>query len=180
MGVAYDYGDSHRKLRTRRMCCLRGGSLRQRASFVHAAAWLLIVACAGTLRLQAQERGEPGATATILALENAWSDAESRDDSHALERIFDNALVKIEDGRLVTKGECLSRVRQAASHPRQIMAKETTVHIFGSTAIVVGTYRETSVKNGKTLQKQWRFIDTWVKKKGEWVLVAAGAALLSR
>jgi Domain of unknown function (DUF4440) len=141
---------------------------------VKTARWLLILACAGLPRVWAQEPDKGGASAAILALEQAWSDAETRSDNRALDRIFDNALVKIEDGRLVTKGECLSRVRLTGSHPRQIMAE--VVHLFGNTAIVVGTYREINVKDGKISQRQWRFIDTWVNKKGGWILVAAGAA----
>jgi hypothetical protein len=53
------------------------------------------------------------------------------------------------------------------------------VHIFGSTAIVVGTYRERAVKNGKSRLMRWRFIDTWVYKKNGWVLVAAAASPLT-
>jgi Domain of unknown function (DUF4440) len=142
--------------------------------------WLLILACAGLVSARAQEGGEGSVASAVLARENAWSDAESRNDNRALDGIFDNALVYIEGGRLVTKGECLSRVRLAGSHPRQIVAETTTVHIFGRTAIVVGTYREIGVKDGRTLLRQWRFIDTWVNKSGSWMLVAAGAAPLSK
>jgi hypothetical protein len=145
-----------------------------------AVGWLLMVACAGLVCALAQEGGDRGTTTAILAREQAWSDAESRNDNGALDRIFDNALVYIEDGRLVTKGDCLARVRLAGSHPRQMVAGAATVRIFGSTAIVVGTYRETGVKDGKVLPRSWRFIDTWVNKNGRWMLVAAGAAPLSK
>lgn len=140
--------------------------------------WLLIFVCAGLLRVRAQEAGEDSSASAILALEHAWSDAESHSDNRALDGIFDSAMVYLEDGKLVTKGECLSRVRLAGSHPRQMVAGTTTVHIFGSAAIVVGTYRKISVKDGRPLLRQWRFIDTWVNNKGSWVLVAAGAAPL--
>jgi len=142
--------------------------------------WLAVLVCAMLLSAPAQEGGKGGATTAVLAREQAWSDAESRNDNRALERIFDDALVYIEDGRLATKGECLSRVRRADSHPRQIVAGATTARIFNSTAIVVGIYREISVKDGKVLPSQSRFIDTWVNKKGSWMLVAAGASPLSK
>jgi Domain of unknown function (DUF4440) len=142
--------------------------------------WLLILVCAGLLRVRAQEGGKGGATTAVLAQEQAWSDAESRNDNRALEQIFDNALVFIEDGRLATKGECLARVRLAGSHPRQIVAAATAVHFFGSAAVVVGTYHELAVKDGKASPKAWRFIDTWVNKQGRWMLVAAGASPLPK
>jgi|SRR5580658_2061213 hypothetical protein len=147
---------------------------------MRATGWSLILVCAVLSFVQAQEKGEGSPATAILALEHAWSDAEARNDNRALDRIFDNALVYIEDGRLVTKGDCLSRMRSAGSHARQIVAETTTVHIFGSTAIVVGTYREIGLQDGKTLPREWRFIDTWANKNGVWMLVAAGAAPLSK
>jgi Domain of unknown function (DUF4440) len=141
--------------------------------------WLLILACTGLLSVRAQEGSAVSATRAILALEHTWSDAESHGDQRTLERIFDNALVYIEDGRLMTKGECLSRLRLTGVHPRQIDVGTAVVHIFGSTAIVVGTYREIGAKDGKTLLKRWRFIDTWVNKSGSWMLVAAGSSPLT-
>lgn len=139
--------------------------------------WLLILVCMG-LPVRAQNGGVGSAATTILALEQTWSDAESRNDKGALDRIFDNALEYIAEGRLATKGEYLSKL--AGSHPRQLVGAATTVHIFGSTAIVVGSYRETGVKDGKVFLRQWRFIDTWVNENGSWMLVAAGASPLPR
>lgn len=138
---------------------------------------LLIFVC--TALFHAQEAQEGGSTRTILALERAWSEAEARGDTRALDGIFDNALVYMEEGRIVAKGECLSRMRTAGSRQRQIQAGSTSVQIFGNTAIVVGIYRDKTVISGKSLQKR-RFIDTWVNKKGEWMLVATGSAPLAR
>jgi Domain of unknown function (DUF4440) len=147
---------------------------------IRAANWLLIFACALSLQVWAQEGNEGGAATTIRALEKKWSDAQSRNDNRSLDLIFDNALVYVEYGQLVSKGEYLARIKQATSPLDQIVPEPMTVRTFGTTAIVVGTYREISVKDGKTLLRQWRFIDTWVNKKGSWVLVAAGAASVSK
>ena len=86
----------------------------------------------------------------------------------------------MEYGRLISKGDYLLRVRSAKPQLEQIAMEAMTVHTFGSTAIVVGSYRETGVKDGKSLLQRWRFVDTWVYEKGRWMLVAAGAAPLSK
>jgi hypothetical protein len=151
------------------------------------ATWLLIFVsasvcagvCGGPLRVGAQESGEAGAKTRVLAREQAWFEANASGDIRALDEIFDNALVYIENGRLETKGDYLSRMRLAGSHRQQVAAEGKTVRIFGDTAIVVGTYREISGKDGKTLLRRWRFIDTWVNKNGSWMLVAAGASPVS-
>ena len=55
-----------------------------------------------------------------------------------------------------------------------------TVRQFGTTTIVVGTYRERQSKSGQRVLKHWRFVDSWVCKKNGWVLVAAAAAPISK
>ena len=97
----------------------------------------------------------------------------------ALDLIFDNALVYIEYGRLITKGDYLLWVRSAKPQPSQIVMEAMTVRMFGSTAIVVGTYRDKSTA-GKAQLARWRFVDTWVYKNGRWMLVAAAAASVSK
>jgi ketosteroid isomerase-like protein len=147
------------------------------ALFVCGVVWIGV--CAGPGRAAAQESGEAGDKARILAQEQAWFDANARADTRTLDEIFDSALVYVEDGRLETKGDYLARIRQAGSHRRHVAAEAMTVEVYGDTAIVVGTYREISVKDGQA-QKRWRFIDTWVSKNGSWILVAAGASPVAR
>ena len=115
-------------------------------------------------------------TATVIrALEHEWVEAQTRNDNRALDLIFDNALVYVEYGRLITKGEYLSRIRQAGPQVSQIVQEAATIRQFDHTAIVVGTYREKERGSGQSRVKRWRFIDTWAYKKNGWVLIAAAA-----
>ena len=140
---------------------------------------LLVLVCATSLSVPGQEGAEGSATSAIRALEREWSEGQSRNDTRALDLMFDNALVYIEYGKLVTKGEYLSRIKSVDTHLNQIVMEPMTVRTFGTTAVVVGTYREKDLKAGKHLLKRWRFIDTWVYKNVRWMLVSAGAAPLS-
>jgi ketosteroid isomerase-like protein len=143
---------------------------------------LLALICSTSLAASAQEVADGGTVTTVRALERQWAEAQSRNDSGVLDLIFDNALVYMEYGGLVTKGEYLSRIKAAKPEPLlgQIVMEAMEVHSFGSAAIVVGTYRETSAKDGKPRLKRWRFVDTWVKKNERWMLVAAAATPLSK
>lgn len=139
-----------------------------------------IVMGAMSLCVFAQEGNEGGTAAAIRALEHEWVDGQSRNDNSALNMIFDNSLVYVEYGELISKGEYLLRVKAAGPQISQIVMEPMTVRTFGSTAIVVGTYREKELNGGKPGVKRWRFLDTWVYKNGAWVLVAAGAAPVSK
>jgi len=139
--------------------------------------WFILL-CATSLSVLGQNGAEAGTAATIRSLEHAWVEGQARNNNHALDLIFDDDLVYIEYGRLMTKEEYLSRIKRETLQPDQIVMEPMTVRTFGSTAIVVGTYREKSVKSANPALKRWRFVDTWVYKKSGWVLVAAAAAPL--
>jgi Domain of unknown function (DUF4440) len=143
---------------------------------MRATGWLLIVLCALALPVSAQAGSEGGIGAAIRSLERAWVVGQSRNDNRAMDLILDNALVYVEDGKLVTKGEYLARIKAAGPQLSEIVMEPMTVHTFGSTAIAVGTYQERDRQTGTRRVRRWRFIDTWVYKTRGWVLVAAGAA----
>lgn len=137
---------------------------------------LFLLACLSSLPMYAQQADEIGTATAIRALEHEWAEGQSRNDNGALDLIFDNALVYVEYGKLVSKGEYLLRVKASGPQISQIILEPMTVSIFGDTAVVVGTYREREVNGRKPGVRRWRFVDTWVYKKGGWALVAAGAA----
>lgn len=68
---------------------------------------MFILGCT-VLSVAAQEADGNVAT-TIRALEREWVDGQSWNNNRALDLIFDNALVYVEYGQLVTKGDYLAR-----------------------------------------------------------------------
>ena len=136
----------------------------------------LIAACILSLAAWGQESSDPGTAAVIRALEKQWTVGQARNENRALDMIFDNALIYVEYGRLVSKGEYLSRIKAQPTSVDQISMEPMTVRTFGNTAVVVGSYTESRVDHGTRTLQQWRFVDTWVYKKNGWALVAAAAA----
>lgn len=127
-----------------------------------------------------QPQGDESDTRSrILALEHVWNQAEAFKDLKALTTLFDNALVYVDfEGTLMTKSEFLARVK--SQHVQQVITQSINVRIFGTTAIVTGTYRSTELKHGKPLIRQGRFLDTWVYKNSNWTCIAAAASPLAR
>lgn len=141
---------------------------------------LLMLFCALGAETAAQDDTDAGTVAAIRALEQEWTVGQSRNDNRALDLIFDNSVVYVEYGTLVSKADYLSRIKRNAPELDQIVMGPMNVRLFGSTAIVVGAYLEKQRYGSRDQVKRWRFIDTWVYKKSGWVLVAAGASPISK
>lgn len=127
-----------------------------------------------------QSGADSAAVTVVLALEHAWNQAEQRKDAKALDAIFDNELVYIDDdGSLRSKAEFLSHVKAPASHPEQEITESMTAHQFGTTVVVAGVYVLKGVEKGKAYLRRGRFIDTWVLENGKWLCVASQSTPLS-
>lgn len=137
---------------------------------------LMLVLTAMQIPPMAQETLNSGTVTVIRMLEKQWTVGQARNDGAALDLIFDNALVYVEYGKLVSKAEYLSRIRAQPPGTDQITMEPMNVRISGNTAIVVGSYIEKQTAGQSRPIKRWRFVDTWINKKNGWVLVAAGAA----
>jgi ketosteroid isomerase-like protein len=116
----------------------------------------------------------------ILALENAWNQAEEHKDVKALETLLHPDLVYVDyDGSIMTKDEFIASVGAPELHPEQIVNESMTAHVFGDSAVITGIYREKGVKRGKPYSRRGRFTDTWVYEDGLWVCVASQSTLMS-
>lgn len=137
---------------------------------------IFLLGCAAASLVSAQVPDGAG-SAVVRALEREWAEAQSHNNNGALDLILDNAVVYVEYGRLVPKGDYLSRIRQQHDAPADaIVVEPISVRSFGNTAIVTGSYREAQRKDGRRTVRRWRFVDTWCFKTRGWVLIAAGSS----
>lgn len=117
----------------------------------------------------------------ILALENAWNQAEEQKDTKALDSLLAHTLVYIDyDGSLMNKEQFLASIKEPTLHPEQIVNESMNAYVFGDSAIVTGVYRETGTLRGKRYLRRGRFTDAWVKQKGTWQCVASQSTLISK
>lgn len=138
---------------------------------------VLAITWATTAMLPGQQiNSDSGVAAKIRDLEYARFDAQHRKDNLALDAMFDNALVWVEpNGAQLTKADYLANLRKTGMNVVEIGAESITVHAHGTTAVVVGIYRERGVKDGQAYVLRARFMDTWVFKNGRWLCIAAAA-----
>src|SRR5579862_2125518 len=101
----------------------------------------------------------------ILALENAWNQAEEHKDVKALDGLLASSLVYIDyDGTAMDKAQFIASVKAPSLHPEQIVNESMTAYVYRDSAVVTGVYREKGVNKGKPYLRRGRFTDTWVKQ----------------
>jgi len=131
--------------------------------------------------LFAQEAAHADSEKTkILALENAWNQAEKNKDAKALDGLLASTLVYVDyDGTFMDKAKFMASVKAPTLHPEQIVNESMTAYMYGDSAVVTGIYREKGAHNGKPYSRRGRFTDTWVNQGGTWVCAASQSTLIS-
>jgi ketosteroid isomerase-like protein len=139
---------------------------------------LLFVIAALVFGVLIQERAKASDEETqLIQLERAWNQAETGGDPSAIARLFEDTLVDY-DGSLLNKAEYLRSVANPVSKPDHIRDEGMKVHVYGTTGIVSGIYRETGKEKGKPYARRARFTDTWINQSGQWKCVASQSTLI--
>jgi ketosteroid isomerase-like protein len=136
----------------------------------------LITAVLSPAHAAAQDATD-SAESKIVALEKAWNQAYKFRDKKALSEILDPSMTLVNvDGSIQSRGTFLAGFDLAPSSDQQQADPESiSVHVFGEAAVATGVFWTKSVENGKLYARRNRFVDTWIKRNGSWVCIAATA-----
>jgi ketosteroid isomerase-like protein len=116
----------------------------------------------------------------ILALENAWNQAELHHDAGAIDAIVAETFISVDHhGHLQNKAQYIADLKDTSFSPEQISNTDTSVYVYGNTAIVTSAYRTKGTDGGKPFVHHGRFTDTWVNMSGKWKCVANQETLVS-
>jgi len=114
----------------------------------------------------------------VLALENAWNEAESHNDIKALGVLLAPTFVYTDaEGSFMDKQQLIASIH--ASRSSQIVNEGMKAESYGDAIVVTGSYREQGTENGKAYTHRGRFTDTWVKKDDQWLCVASQETLIA-
>jgi ketosteroid isomerase-like protein len=115
----------------------------------------------------------------ILALESAWNQAEIHHDANAAASIMADTFISVDHrGAIENKSQYLAGIKDHSFNPEEIANSETSVYLYGDTAIVTAAYRTKGTDGGKPFVHRGRFTDTWIKRNGEWRCVADQETLI--
>jgi|SRR5579862_2051510 len=135
----------------------------------HRGKWLILLAA---LFVSTQLFAQDSDKARVLALENAWNEAEGHKDAKALAVLLAPTFAYTDvDGSFQNKEQFLASIRSGS--PSQIVNDGMKLESYGDVMVVTGAYREQGTENGKPSTHRGRFTDTWVEKDGQWLCVAS-------
>ncbi|MHB8214881.1 MAG: nuclear transport factor 2 family protein [Candidatus Sulfotelmatobacter sp.] len=119
--------------------------------------------------------------ARIVALENAWNEAEKNKDGKAIDGLLAPSFSYTDsDGSFMNKQQYLASITEAGYRPDQIVNDSMEVHPYEHAAVVTGTYREKGAEKGKAYSRRGRFTDMWVQEKGRWLCAASHETLIGK
>ena len=124
--------------------------------------WLLLFAAAASL-----SAADP--KAEVLAAMESWKQAVLKKDTAALDRLLHPDLTySHSDARTQTKADIL----KAMADTQSIKIGESTVRVYGKTALVKGPMEFVSTNNGATSTTKLSVLQVWLKGPKGWQLVA--------
>ena len=117
----------------------------------------------------------------IIALENAWNQAQLHHDSKALDTLVADTFVYTDyDGTVMDKAKFLADIKDPDYKASLVANENEKVFSYQNMAVVVGTYHTKGTYKGKAFEHYGRFTDTWVDRDGTWQCVASHTNLVSK
>lgn len=117
----------------------------------------------------------------LIALENAWNQAQLHHDSKALDSLVAEAFISTDnDGKLMNRAEFLADNRDPDYLFSLMANSDMRVIPYGDAAVVAGVYHAKGTYKGKAFDHVGRFTDTWVYQNSKWQCVASHTSPLKK
>jgi ketosteroid isomerase-like protein len=117
----------------------------------------------------------------LIALENAWNQAQLHHDAGAVEQLLPETFVYTDyDGTVMNKAKFLADVKDKDYRPSVMTNEDMSVFPYRNVAIVIGTYHSKGTYKGKAFDHTGRFTDTWIYQDGKWLCVATHTNLINK
>ena len=142
---------------------------------------VIFAACCAVGQTMNQEANRnTGVEQELRSLENQWQEALTRRDVAMLDRLMsDDYVLTTVGGEVVNKARVLAGVKSAHA-TADVRNTEVAVRVYGDVAIVTGLVLISGKFNDKDVSTRSRYIKVYVKRQGQWRVVAAQATLIAQ
>jgi len=109
----------------------------------------------------------------VLDLEDAWAKAVVKRDAATFKRLLAPGFVYTEDDRVQTGDQLMKDIISGTDTVTSAANEKLETHTFDNTMIVTGWLVMRGRSSGKPFEHRYRFTDTWLKRNGQWQIIAA-------
>ena len=141
---------------------------------------VIFAACCAVGQMMNQASRNSGVEQELRGLENQWQEALTRRDVGMLDRLMaDDYVLTTVGGEVVNKARVLAEVK-SANATADVRNTEVAVRVYRNVAVVTGTVLILGKFNDKDVSTRSRYIKVYVKRQGQWRVVAAQATLIAQ
>jgi len=131
------------------------------------AAWLVLAVPTSAV---AQEDD----AAKVRALEMKWTDSYKQRKIDILASLLsDDFVITVEDGATYSKSGYITHTADTSVQVKLAELSDLKVHLHGNAAVVTGAYHEKGISNGQPYEYHDRLTDVWMKRDGNWQVIAS-------
>jgi ketosteroid isomerase-like protein len=117
----------------------------------------------------------------ILALENAWNQAQLHHDANALDQLLPASFVYTDyDGTVMNKAQFLADLKNPDYQASLVTNQNMKVFPYTHAAVVTGTYHTKGKYKGRPFEHWGRFTDMWIFQDGMWQCAASHTTLVKK
>ena len=115
-----------------------------------------------------------GGADEIKKLEQDWAAATVKDGPAAVDKYEADDIMSVDPtGRVTDKTQDKKDLSSGDLKFQSIVVSDLTIHVYGSTAVVIGTSTIKGSYKGQDIGGAYRYTDVWVKRGGKWQAVAS-------
>ena len=117
----------------------------------------------------------------LIALENAWNQAQLHHDAKAVSHLVSDGFVYTDyDGTVMNKAQFLADLKDPDYRATLITNEDARVISYPNVAIVVGTYHTKGTYKRQPFEHYGRFTDTWLYQNNKWECIASHSNLIKK
>jgi ketosteroid isomerase-like protein len=142
-------------------------------SLRHSAILLTLVASVTSAAAAQQPKPASSDERAVLDLEDAWAKGVVKRDAATFRRLLAPGFVYTEDDQVQTADQVINGIVSGTDTVTTAVNEKLETHPFGNTMIVTGWLVMRGRSAGRPFQHRYRFTDTWLKRNGQWQIIAA-------
>ena len=140
---------------------------------------LLLLLCLG--EAFAQKGDASSDRSMLIALENAWNQAQIHRDGKALTSLLADTFIYTDwDGTVMNKAKFIADIQDPSVETTLVANDDVQVFFYPGLAVVAGAYHAKGTNQGKPFDHHGRFTDTWIVSNDKWQCVASHTNLVRK